>query len=115
MSHLLPFCRESQFVANTRFLGLFCADFYADIWDLTQILRRYLYQKSAADSSGLYKALKSVVTKSEKIGPASVETISNIPENRDLFILYPICPGGEQMAPLSCICVYPLKMINVFL
>jgi len=34
-----------------RFLGLFCADFYADIWDLTQVLRRYLDQKSAADSS----------------------------------------------------------------
>ena len=33
------------------FLGLFGADFYADIWDLTQILRRYLDQKSAADSS----------------------------------------------------------------
>ena len=47
MSHLLAFCRESQFVANTRFLGLFCAD----IWDLTQILHRYLDQKSAAGSS----------------------------------------------------------------
>ena len=35
-------CRESHFVANTCFLGLFFADFYADIWDLTQILRRYL-------------------------------------------------------------------------
>ena len=34
-----------------RFLGLYCADFYADIWDLPQILRRYLDQKSAADSS----------------------------------------------------------------
>ena len=53
MSHLLAFCRESHFVANTRFLGLCCADFYADIWDLTQILRRYLDQKSAADSSGI--------------------------------------------------------------
>ena len=42
MSHLRAFCHESHFVANTRFLGLFCADFYADIWDLTQILRRYL-------------------------------------------------------------------------
>ena len=52
-SHLLAFCRESHFVANTCFLGLFCADFYADIWDLTQILRRYLDQKSAADSSGI--------------------------------------------------------------
>ena len=52
MSHLRAFCRESHFVANTRFLGLFCADFYADIWDLTQILRRYLDKKSAAESSG---------------------------------------------------------------
>ena len=52
MSHLLAFCRESHFVANTRFLGLFCADFYADIWDLTQILCRYLDKKSAAESSG---------------------------------------------------------------
>ena len=51
MSHLLEFCRESHFVTNLRFLGLLCADFYADIWDLTQILRRYLDQKSAADSS----------------------------------------------------------------
>ena len=34
-----------------RFLGLFCADFYADICDLTQILPRYLDQKSAAGSS----------------------------------------------------------------
>ena len=50
-SHLLAFCRESHFVANTCFLGLFCADFYADIWDLTQILHRYLDQKSAAGSS----------------------------------------------------------------
>ena len=54
MSHLLVFCRESHFVANTCFLGLFCADFYADIWDLTQILRKYLDKKSAAESSALY-------------------------------------------------------------
>ena len=53
MSHLRAFCHESHFVANTRFLGLFCADFYADIWDLTQILRRYLDKKSAAESSAL--------------------------------------------------------------
>ena len=44
-----PFCCELHFVVNTLFLG---ADFYADIWDLTQIFRRYLGQKSAADSSG---------------------------------------------------------------
>ena len=50
-SHLRAFYRESHFVENTRFLGLFCADFYADIWDLTQILRRYLDQKSAAGIS----------------------------------------------------------------
>ena len=43
----------SHFVANTRFLGLFCADFYADIWDLTQTLRRYLEKKPAAESSGV--------------------------------------------------------------
>ena len=35
-------CRQLHFVVNTCFLGLFFADFYADIWDLTQILRRYL-------------------------------------------------------------------------
>ena len=51
MSHLLVFCRESHFVANTCFLGLFCADFYADICDLTQILRIHLDKKSAAESS----------------------------------------------------------------
>ena len=49
MSHLLASCRESHFVANTRFLGLCCADF----WDLTQVLHRYLDQKSAANSSAL--------------------------------------------------------------
>ena len=57
MGHLLAFRRELHFVANTRFLGLFCADFYADIWDLTQILRRYLDKKSAADSSVVLSSL----------------------------------------------------------
>ena len=60
-SHLLAFCRESHFVANTCFLGLFCADFYADICDLTQILPRYLDQKSAAGSSACFQLYKSYI------------------------------------------------------
>ena len=34
-------------------LGWFCANVYADIKDLTQILRKYLDKKSAAESSAL--------------------------------------------------------------
>ena len=34
------------------FLGLFCPDFYSDIEDFSQILRRYLHKKLAAEASG---------------------------------------------------------------
>ena len=37
----------------TRYLGLFCPDFYSDIEDFTQILCRYLPKKLAAKTSGL--------------------------------------------------------------
>ena len=70
MSHLRAFCHESHFVANTRFFSLFCANFYADIWDLTQILRRYLDKKSAAESS----ALDSINNSSDVL--VSVEIVS---------------------------------------
>ena len=52
------FCCDMGYVAFTRILsriravlGLFCADFYADIQDLTQILRRCLAQEMAAGTS----------------------------------------------------------------
>ena len=50
----VPFTRVLSWITICRqyaLFGLFCADFYADIWDLTQILHRYLDQKSAAGSS----------------------------------------------------------------
>ena len=78
------YCRETDNVANTRFLGhfctptmlhlrafvanqvlspirayfgLFCPDFYSDIRDFTQILCRYLSKISAAGTSGSQTAI----------------------------------------------------------
>ena len=51
MDKYARFVANRIFVANTRFLRLFCPDFYTDISDLTQILRRHLNKKLAAEAS----------------------------------------------------------------
>ena len=53
------FVANRIFVANTRFLRLFCPDFYTDILDLTQILRRHLNKKLAAEASAIKGPKKS--------------------------------------------------------
>ena len=51
IGQMRAFVANRIFVANTRFLRLFCPDFYTDISDLTQILRRHLNKKLAAEAS----------------------------------------------------------------
>ena len=46
------FCRETGYVANTRFFRSFLLRFDSDKWDLTQTWLRYLDQKTAVGASG---------------------------------------------------------------
>ena len=45
------FCRETGYVANTRFFRSFLLRFDSDKWDLTQTWLRYLDQKTAVGAS----------------------------------------------------------------
>ena len=46
------FCRETGYVANTRFLAFFLLRFDSDKCDLTQTLLRYLDKKTLTGASG---------------------------------------------------------------
>jgi len=52
MSHLRTFVANQVLSRIRAFLGVFCPDFYSDIEDFTQILCRYLSKISAAGTSG---------------------------------------------------------------
>ena len=73
-------CRKSDFCREYAFLRLFCPDFYTDISDLTQILRRHLNKKLAAEASASTLILQGAFGRLDPTGEAARTMMDQIPE-----------------------------------